>query len=94
MTSSIIPAKTKLAAKRAAVRTWTQTTAATLPAGGISAAVLAQQLEDPNPVAIGAAVVAWAATPFLAAAVAYLQVTSKGIPDEYAEVVRAEDARG
>lgn len=92
MSERIIPVKVRLAAKRAAVRTWMQTAAATVPAGGISAVVLAQSIEDPNPVAIGAAVIAWASTPFGAALVAYLQVASSGIPDEYADAVHAIDA--
>ena len=92
MSDRIIPTKVRLAAKRAAVRTWMQTAAATVPAGGISAVVLAQTIEDPNPVALVAAGIAWLSTPFGAAAVAYLQVASDGIPDEYAEAVRAIDA--
>lgn len=92
MSERIIPAKVRLAAKRAFTRTSMQVAAATLPAGGVSAVAVATMVEDPNPVAIVAAVVSWASAPLIGGAVAYLQVTSDGIPDEYAEAVRAIDA--
>ena len=89
--TDIIPAKTRLAAKRAFVRTSVQTASGAIPAGGVSVVAIAKTLEDPNPVLIAAAAIAWCSAPFLGGLGAFLQVVGNGIPDEYAAVVRAAD---
>lgn len=81
--TAVIPARVKLAAKRAFVRTTAQAYAATIPAGGISAAVLLNVLEHPNPLAIAATVAAALLTPPLAGLAAYMDITAKGIPTDY-----------
>jgi hypothetical protein len=83
--SSVIPSKTKLAANRAFVRTAAQTFKGAIPAGGVSAGVLASAIENPNPVQLAAAGVAWLTVAPLAGLVAYLDVLSKGIPQEYVD---------
>lgn len=84
MSSSIVPPSTKIAAKRGFVRTTAQAYAATIPAGGISAAVLASAIEDPQPVQLVAAAIAWLTAPVLAGTASYLSILSSGIPDDYA----------
>lgn len=79
----IVPTKAKTAAKRAFVRTTAQAYAATIPAGGISAAVLASAIEDPNAVQLVATGFAWLLAPLCAGATAYLSMLSKGIPADY-----------
>lgn len=79
----IVPTKAKTAAKRAFIRTTAQAYAATIPAGGISAAVLARAIEDPKPVQLVATGVAWLIAPLCAGATAYLSILSKGIPADY-----------
>lgn len=80
---SIVPEKVKLAAKRGFIRTTTQAYAATIPAGGISAAALAQYVEDPDPLLITVAAVTWFASPLLAGLVSYLDIIGKGVPEDY-----------
>lgn len=92
MSERIIPSKVQVAARRAFARTSMQVAAATLPTGGVSAIAVASMVEDPNPVAVVSAVAAWVSAPLIGGAVAYLQVMSSGIPDEYADAVRAIDA--
>lgn len=92
MSESIIPAKVRLAAKRAFVRTSLQVAAGTIPAGGVSVVAIAKTIDQPDPVLIVASAIAWASAPLLGGLVAALQVAGQGIPDEYAAVVRAVDA--
>ncbi|NGZ99382.1 M15 family metallopeptidase [Nocardioides sp. W3-2-3] len=81
--STVIPAKTRVAAKRGFIRTTAQAYAATIPAGGISAAALAGALDDPQPVLLIASIAAWLVTPLAAGAASYLSILSNGIPAEY-----------
>ena len=87
MASSIVPAATKVAAKRGFVRTTAQAYAATIPAGGVSAAVLASVATNPDPVAIVTTVVAALVSPPLAGLASYLSILSAGIPEDYAAAV-------
>jgi hypothetical protein len=94
----LIPGAVKLAAKRAFIRTTFQAYAATIPAGGVSAAVLASVVNNPEPVAIVTTVVAALVSPPLAGLAAYLNIASQGIPVDYTvaaisqgQVVVAED---
>lgn len=84
MTGPIIPPAVKLAAKRGFVRTTAQAYAATLTTG-ISASVVLGIVTGtveivPTFVTIGISLV----TPPIAGAASYLTITSKGIPEEYA----------
>ena len=83
MNDEVVPKETKLAAKRGFVRTTAQAYAATIPAGGISAAILSNVIDDPNPVQIIATVGAWVLSPLLAGAASYLSIVSNGVPEEY-----------
>jgi len=91
--SNIVPAATKVAAKRGFIRTTAQAYAATIPAGGVSAAVLASVATNPDPVAIVTTVVAALVSPPLAGLASYLSILSAGIPEEYTEAVPAGDGR-
>lgn len=90
MTNDIIPAATKVAAKRGFIRTTSQAAAATLTTG-VSASVVLRvvsgQVEAvPMIVTLGIAIV----SPLIAGAASYLSILSSGIPDDYtnAGVVR------
>ena len=83
MSNQIIPAGVKLAAKRAFVRTTYQAYAATL-SGGIAVTVILAVVRgqvDLLETAITAA--AAVLSPPVAGMAAYLDVASKGIPDDY-----------
>lgn len=80
---STIPANVKLAARRAFIRTTVQAYAATLPAGGISAAVINQYVSDPDPILLTVAAVSWFVSPMLAGLASYLDILGKGIPEDY-----------
>lgn len=81
--NNVVPADVRLAAKRGFIRTTAQSYAATIPAGGVSAAVLSSVIDNPNPAQIIAACGAWVLSPLLAGGAAYLSIVSKGIPEEY-----------
>jgi hypothetical protein len=81
----LIPSKTKTAAKRGFIRTTAQAYAATIPAGGVSAAVLASAIDDPQPVQLAATAAAWLLAPLCAGAASYLSILSSGIPSDYLE---------
>lgn len=79
MAEKLIPADTKLAAKRGFLRTTSQALATTIPTSAITGAALSSA--DPATVAwsVGAAVL----SSVLAGAVSFLQITSSGIPEDY-----------
>lgn len=79
----VVPAATKLAAKRGFIRTTAQAYAATIPAGGISATALVAFAENPNWVVAGITVVAALLSPPLAGLASYLNITANGIPEDY-----------
>lgn len=88
----LVPAAVRLAAKRAFVRTTYQAYAATLGAG-ISATVILGIITgqlDPIATAIQAGVAI--AAPPLAGLVAWLNVTSNGIPKDYTDVALVKQA--
>lgn len=81
--TDLIPANTRLAAKRAAIRTTAQSYATAL-AGGISGSVIlsvvtGDQALVPTLITWGVALV----SPLFAGAAAYLDVTARGIPEDY-----------
>ncbi len=82
-TEPLVPATTTKAAKRAFIRTTAQAYAATIPAGGVSAAVLASVVQNPNPVALITTAAAAILSPPLAGLAAALSMLAKGIPDDY-----------
>lgn len=79
----VVPEATVLAAKRGFIRTTAQAYAATIPAGGVSAATIASVIENPNPVLIAATVIAALVSPLLAGLASYLDITARGIPADY-----------
>jgi hypothetical protein len=81
MSEKVIPADVVLAAKRGFVRTTAQTYAATIPTGGVSAALLAQAAADPAAFALAAA--AALVSPLLAGLASYLSIIGSGVPTEY-----------
>lgn len=80
---SIVPARTKIAAKRACIRTTAQAYAATLTTGLSASVVLGLVTGEvqliPTLVTLLIAVI----SPALAGAASYLSILSSGIPDDY-----------
>jgi len=91
-TDPLIPESVKLAAKRAFIRTTYQAYAATLGAGVSATVILGIVTGQVDPVATGVQFGVALAAPPLAGLVAWLNVTSKGIPDEYADVTLVKQA--
>lgn len=81
MSEKVIPAAVVLAAKRGFVRTTAQAYAATIPAGGVSATLLAQAAADPAAFALAAT--AALVSPLLAGLASYLSIIGSGVPTEY-----------
>lgn len=83
--SSVIPAKTKVAAKRGFIRTTAQAYAGTLTTGISASVVLGVVTGEvqvvPTLVTLGIALV----SPLLAGAASYLSITADGIPDDYTD---------
>lgn len=83
MTDHVIPAATKLAAKRAFVRTTTQAYGATLSGGVAVTTILAVVTGEVSllvtAVTAGVALV----SPIVAGLASYFDITSKGIPEDY-----------
>lgn len=85
MADTLIPADVKLAAKRGFVRTTFQAYAATLGAGVPSAAAILALIQDPTGwLLAGITFVLALSAPPIAGAVSYLQISSNGIPADYA----------
>jgi hypothetical protein len=91
-TDPIVPAAVKLAAKRAFIRTTFQAYAATLGAGISATLILGIVTRQVDPVATAVQFGVALAAPPLAGLVAWLNVTSKGIPDEYADATLVKQA--
>lgn len=89
MADQIIPPEVKLAAKRAFVRTTTQAYAAVLATGVTATAVIAVIRGDIDFIETAVTAAVTISAPPLAGLVAYLNVTSKGIPSEYADAANA-----
>lgn len=82
--ASLIPGAVKVAAKRGFIRTTFQSYAATIPAGGVSAAVLASVVSNPDPVALITTAAAAVLSPPLAGLASYFSIVARGLPDDYA----------
>jgi hypothetical protein len=83
MPTNLVPYTTHIAAKRGFIRTTAQSYAATIPAGGISAAVLLSALNAPDPKVVLVTTLAAVLSPPLAGLASYLNILSKGIPVDY-----------
>lgn len=91
MSNTVIPAEVRLAAKRGFVRTTFQAYAATLTAGGISAATILAVVQDPSAwllagINLGLALVA----PPVAGLASYLNIVANGVPREYTEAAEIQ----
>lgn len=82
MTDRLIPVDATRAATRAGIRTFTQTLASAIPAGGVVLALTGDWWAAAL-LGSGSAV----ASSLLAGGAAYLSILSKGIPEDYAPVV-------
>lgn len=83
MNTHLIPADTKLAAKRGFIRTTAQGYAATL-SGGIAATSIISLIQgELDPVVIGVTAGVALVSPLVAGAASYFDITSKGIPEDY-----------
>ncbi|MEW1990696.1 hypothetical protein [Microbacterium sp. NPDC078849] len=91
-TDPIVPAAVRLAAKRAFVRTTYQAYAATLAAGISVTVVLGIVTGQIDVVATAVQFGVALAAPPLAGLVAWLNVTSNGIPKDYVDVALVEQA--
>ena len=78
MPNTVIPANTKLAAKRGFVRTATQSLASVIPITAIAIPTTGDAL-----LGIGLGVAGAVATALLAGAASALSIISKGIPEDY-----------
>ena len=78
MPNTVIPANTKLAAKRGFIRTATQSLASVIPITAIAIPTTGDAL-----VGIGLGVAGAVATALLAGAASALSIVSKGIPEDY-----------
>lgn len=78
MPNTVIPANTKLAAKRGFVRTATQSLASVIPITAIAIPTTGDAL-----VGIGLGVAGAVVTALLAGAASALSIISKGIPEDY-----------
>ena len=79
MAERIVPVKTRLAARRAFVRTSAQALAASAPTGALTGLALSGS----DLATVGWAVLAAGVSSVIAGGVAYLQMISTGIPEEY-----------
>lgn len=84
MSDPIVPAATKLAAKRAALRTFYQSLSSAIPTTAIVLGVTGDWWISVGLGAAGAVV-----TALLAAAAAYFETSARGIPDAYRDATLA-----
>ena len=87
MTDAIVPAATKLAAKRGFIRTATQSLASVIPIAAITIPTTGDAL-----LGVGLAAAGAVATAVLAGAASALSIVSNGIPKDYADVTLVEQA--
>lgn len=87
MTDPIIPAATKLAAKRGFIRTATQSLASVIPIAAITIPTTGDAL-----LGVGLAAAGAVATAVLAGAASALSIVSNGIPKDYADVTLVRQA--
>ena len=79
----LIPGNTHLAAKRGFLRTTAQSYAASIGTGVVSAGTLIATAQNPDPVVLICTGVAAVLTPLLAGTASYLNILSRGIPEDY-----------
>lgn len=85
VSNDVVPAATKLAAKRGFIRTTSQSISTAL-AGGLSATVIISTLTaEPNWLALGITAGVTVVSPFLAGAASYFSILSRGIPEDYVQ---------
>lgn len=94
MPNTVIPADTKLAAKRGFVRTTAQGYAATLSGGIATSAVLSIVQGEIDLLTVGVTLGVALVSPLLAGLASYLSITSKGVPEEYQEATAATPYSG
>lgn len=87
MTDPIVPAATKLAAKRGFIRTATQSLASVIPIAAITIPTTGDAL-----LGVGLAAAGAVATAVLAGAASALSIISSGIPKDYADVTLVKQA--
>ena len=87
MTDLIVPAATKLAAKRGFIRTATQSLASVIPIAAITIPTTGDAL-----LGVGLAAAGAVATAVLAGAASALSIVSNGIPKDYADVTLVTQA--
>ncbi|EYT61621.1 hypothetical protein [Microbacterium sp. UCD-TDU] len=87
MTDPIVPAATKLAAKRGFIRTATQSLASVIPIAAITIPTTGDAL-----LGVGLAAAGAVATAVLAGAASALSIISNGIPKDYADVTLVKQA--
>ena len=85
MSTEIVPAATKLAAKRGFIRTATQSLSAAIPTSAIAIALSGDWW-----LGVGLGVASAIATALMAGAASYLSIISKGVPEEYVAAGTAE----
>lgn len=86
MSQSVIPTKTKLAAKRGFVRTATQTLSSVIPITAIAIPTTGDGL-----LGVGLGVAGAIASSLLAGSAAALMIISSGIPDEYVDAAETDE---
>ncbi len=79
MGTALIPASTKLAAKRAFIRTAAQTLSVSIPTAGVTGAALS----DADPAMVAWVVGAALFTSLGTATASALDILARGVPDEY-----------
>jgi len=82
MNDHTIPPETRLAARRAFIRTTAQSYAAALPVGGLSVGTVAAYVDMP-PSLLVVSILSWLAAPPIAGLTAYLSMVADGIPEDY-----------
>lgn len=87
MTDSVVPAATRLAAKRGFIRTAAQSLSAAIPTTGVALALSGDWWLSAGLGAASAVV-----TALLAGAASYLSIISKGVPEEYVAAGTSGDA--
>lgn len=83
-TDKLIPANTKLAAKRGFIRTMSQGYASTLAVGVAATTVISLIQGELDPLVVGVTAGVALVSPLIAGAASYFDITSKGIPEDYA----------
>lgn len=83
-TDKLIPANTKLAAKRGFIRTTAQGYAATLSGGVTVTAILSITTGEVDLLTAGVTLGVALVSPMVAGLASYMSITAKGLPEDYA----------